>query len=792
MAPGANGLYYLDLEAAASTDRALRSLAERPLPPLPPARCFSQHDLYTTFFSGIPNDEIERLLFGRIDSDGATAVRAFVANDLQLITKVFRQFFDYMSVQKLRTPKGLDWINSNYQRLNQLGVMSELQSLRQMNCTMWYECVREVVSAGESEVKFIVSDHPVATFNSASGPGAPELLYPADPPIDWKGTQTVFPLDSSHCLILTNLEYAKNPALADLKSKRTHARHFGDTIARTDGTIHGRKLSEADVRVINQLIAWRAKRYVGASNRNWLQQATASPPDPHRLAEILRAPKDELWHFGGTTYVGFADGTSKSWDEFGRTEPEREFLKKPRLSEPPNSGEACPCSSGRVFSDCCEGRDSRDRMPWDVWSIRERNLRFIDAVTRVLGFRDGKTWLDVRREISAEQVRTIHILFEGLWPPDMDFGALLPRPDARRVRAIYMGIIDPRTIASSVISWLPYFDEIVAIHPFVNARNIRPEYSPIESPDQHKTQTLKNVMLLMSLQPFIERGWVHLVPDPMEFSAAIRQTILSFGEQYRNTRPSPMSQDPELKLLAKDDFERSMLQCSDDSLRRLIRKSSSQIEDQQLESILKYMKRKKEADPLALLQGPLGRSGEMMMMRGVSVPIALFLANLVGAMPYTDLNSWLGNLKDFAVDPDDKEAENLSSIALSLRSSQLIFETNPEFALQTRDVDVFVEFRNAFREMWNTVCEGGFDLERADSIATRISDSSRAADERARTLLADLQPSVRVRRSLDCLIPSGGLSMREAHRLLLTFGHRRHLSRIPMALLGNKPKPLEG
>jgi hypothetical protein len=577
MASGVNGLFYLDLEAATSADPVRRKLGEQLLPPLPPARCFSQHDLYTTFFGGVPNDQIERLLFGGIDNDGATSVKAFVANDLQLVTKLFREFFDFISVQKLRTPKGLDWLKASYQRLDQLGLMAELHALRQMNCTMWFECVREVVSAAESQVKFIVSDHPVATFNAGSVIGASELLYPADPPIDWKGTQTVFPLDSNHCLILTHLEYAKDPSLADLKAKRTHARHFGDTIARTDNTIHGRKLTDSDVRTINQLIAWRAKRYLGASNRSWLQHAIVSPPDPQRLAEILHPPKDELWHFGGTTYVGFTDGTSRSWDEFGRAEPEREFLKKPPLEKAPKPADACPCGSGRKFNDCCEDRDPRDQMPWNVWSIRERNLRFIDAVIRVLGLEEGKTWLDVRREITGEQVKTIHVLFEGLWPPDMDFGALLPRPDARRIRAMYMGLIDPRTIAPSIISWLTYFDEIVAIHPFSNARIIRPEYSPISSPDKYKAQTLKNVMLLMLLQPFIARGWVHLIPDPMEFNPAIRQTIFNFGDRYRGARPSPMSQDPELEVLAKDDFQRSMLQCSEATLRSMIRKSSHEI-----------------------------------------------------------------------------------------------------------------------------------------------------------------------------------------------------------------------
>jgi hypothetical protein len=42
--------------------------------PFYPKQCFYQTDLYTTSFSGHLNDEIERYLFGKIDSDGSIAV----------------------------------------------------------------------------------------------------------------------------------------------------------------------------------------------------------------------------------------------------------------------------------------------------------------------------------------------------------------------------------------------------------------------------------------------------------------------------------------------------------------------------------------------------------------------------------------------------------------------------------------------------------------------------------------------------------------------------------------------
>ncbi|MEJ1966520.1 MAG: hypothetical protein WDO56_35260 [Gammaproteobacteria bacterium] len=190
---------------------------------------------------GAPNDEIERYLFGEIDDNGARAVRALVENDLVAMHTHFLHFFEYLSTQKVRTPKGLDWIRRRYPALSQIELMVEMQALRRMHCTMWLESVREIVSAEDSEVKFVVTDHPVTTYNAACPPASQLCQYPEDPPISLIGTQTLFALDATHCLILTNLEYAKSPGTADLLKERTNARYGGQTISRTDKMIRTRK-----------------------------------------------------------------------------------------------------------------------------------------------------------------------------------------------------------------------------------------------------------------------------------------------------------------------------------------------------------------------------------------------------------------------------------------------------------------------------------------------------------------------------------------------------------------------
>jgi len=180
-----------------------------------PSQCFYQTDLYSTFFGIHVNDEIEKKLFGQIDTRGAPAIQAFLGEDISKWHEHFQDLFLYLDAQKIRTPKGLDWIRSKYPQLEQSALMMEMQGVRTINCTIWSESVREIVSARDANVKFILTDHPVTIYNSGCSPDHELCQYRMDPSIALKGSQTLFPLDQEQCLILTNLEYAEEPDKID-------------------------------------------------------------------------------------------------------------------------------------------------------------------------------------------------------------------------------------------------------------------------------------------------------------------------------------------------------------------------------------------------------------------------------------------------------------------------------------------------------------------------------------------------------------------------------------------------
>lgn len=179
--PGCNTLAYLDTAPPQRVLSGGRVIAERAMFDAPTSRAFRQRDLYSTFFGTSVDDEIERRLFGNIDTKGSKAVRAFTGTDVSEWHRHFQNLFEYIDIQKIRTPKGLDWLKVQYPALTQNQLMLEMQGIHMMHCTIWTEGVREIVSAEDADVKFIISDHPVTIYNHAASPESRMCAYPLFP-----------------------------------------------------------------------------------------------------------------------------------------------------------------------------------------------------------------------------------------------------------------------------------------------------------------------------------------------------------------------------------------------------------------------------------------------------------------------------------------------------------------------------------------------------------------------------------------------------------------------------------
>ena len=779
LAPGQSRLFHLNLDPDRQTLPDGRQVPRAALHEWGTKKCFVEYDLYTTHFGPIVNDDVEKLLFGVIDDQGAKAIRAFALGNHADVHDSFQDFFEYMAAQKLRTPKGLDWIRTCYGALGQVDLMVEMQALRMMHCTMWVEGVREIVSAQDSDVKFILTDHPVTVYNAAVDPASEQCAYPQDPLIAALGSQTVFALDANTCLILTNLDYAEDPYRLDLTRLRTNARHLGAGMTRTDTFIRDRRLSRDEVIKINYLLKSRAKRYIAAADKTWLYPEREINGSWAQIAEVLR-PKSDLWRFGGEIYVGYMDGTSGHWDEHGRTSKAHEFLKRKSLRKNIGANDFCGCGSAYAFKDCCQQLPAADRPSWEIYGLRERNLIFFNAVQGILGLSDGASWEDVRRNLSDEHVKRIHRAFASLWPEDTDLASLLPRPNPKVLRSVYMGLSDPRTVKATVLGWLPFVDEIVLVNPFFLGTRMKPEFSPIESPAGYKMQTLKNVMLLLVLEPFIRAGLVHLVPDPGEVSAPLGQHVQEvLTKRALGWKPPEGRGLHRFMKLAEEDARRIFWMLPEAYQRRLIAKQMPDADAAMTDTLIASFRRQAEDDPYTLLQPFLiGKEGaQNQICRGLNLEAALYVASLTGSIIHVDTEAHWAQLLKHAQPVGAPSQSTWAPVREALSEISFPLELNSQRVAERIASGDRPPIRSLLLRMAESVSASGVGP--APIELAKLMRQARGKVERAgkRAGNSTLLPA-----RLELHVPPAGFARHEVQRLLVIFAGVTRPRAIPYAL----------
>ena len=753
-----------------------------------PSKCFYQTDIYTTFFGPFINDEIERRLFGALDSFGARAVRAYASDDRALWRRHYSNFFSYIDSQKTRTPKGLDWIQSQFPSLSQTELMFEMQAIHTMHCTIWAQGVREIVSAKSSSTKFIVTDHPVTVYNPAFPPHSADCSYPLDPSIALKGSRTIFPLDKNRCLILSNYEYVRDPGRQDPAEKRSHARFGTSTVVHTEALIRSRSLGDDEVQRINVVLKSRARRYIAAAEREWLFPEEHVTKDWAEIDSVLLPPTAELYRFGGELFWGRNDGTTYFQDAFGRSAPENTYLKKPLPTKKLRPYEPCGCGSGKKFKRCCRNKKHNQRPSWNFKSIRERNLFLCNAVEDILGLNKGKTWDDVRRELTPDQVAEIHRVYAFFWPRDTDIYSLLPKPDGQ-CRALYTGIIDPTTIPGFALGSAPLFDEILIQQPFVNPGEVKPDFSPVDSPHLYRQHTLKNVFLLFVLMPYIDAGFVNFFPDPCVFDEHLFKQMMEMAEARSGDVQLDAAEEGVLMGMARDDYYRAIRSMPRESQKKWLRSTvqnmgemAQGIDETLFEAILDLMQEQHKEDPFALLQDddPHAKEGQLMIRSmAPNLEMSFVVAQATGSMLITDQPYRWKEITAPRNIPTTKSANRWHHLAESISSLSYLLDANPGTNFFNRSNGSYASVRNAFRRILQETTSGTGPPNH--EVVARLEKGFLTSYQKQGPM-NQVVASHLFEAKIDCRIPHGGFVNKSAHRLLLTSGVEQKLDALPAAL----------
>lgn len=752
-----------------------------------PKQCFFEKDLYTTFFGQHLNSDIETNLFGKIDSLGAQAIEAFTNNDSEKWHTHFENFFTYLDAQKIRTPKGLDWLKSHYPKLTQVKLMIEMQAIRARHCTIWGQGVREIISAKNSSIKFIISDHPVTVYNYACTPDSPNCKYPNEPPITFKGSQTIFPLNMEYCLILTNYEYAENPNTENPIENRTFARYYNDSLMRTDTFIKSRELNEEEVLKINFIMKTRSHRYVAGAEKSWLYPEKSINTSWSELRNILLPPKNELWQFGGEMYIGYKNGDTQYQDMFGRSTPQNKHLKKPKRKNPIRQNEDCCCGSGKKFKNCCMNRNESERTTWNEYSIRERNIIFFNAIINILGLDDGKTWDDVRRKLNGTQIKEIHEVYGSLWPTDTDLMNLLPKPNKGYLRAVYTGIIDPR-IFDTVIGLTLYFDEIIIQSPFVNPNVTKPDFNPTIKPDQFIKESLKNILLFMQLMPFIEKGYINFIPDPCDFDFHLRTQKHTMAKERTQKQPFNNKDKIVMKFLNKNDFEHIFSSFSTPKKTQELKKIFPNFSHKEIENTLNDIELKLQQDSLAPLQKNIfNKAGGQLILFNMNpnFEISLFLCQITGSIFLTDSDTRWEEIEHSLKQKNGKIISDWDDLTDYMNEIEYILNSNPETVFNLRQSGMLREFRKAMRELYSFIQ----DKKEPDEIKYPIKRFKKEFIEIQKTTkketLGKLKQNTNFKFSYS--IPKDGIANTNVQRLLLLHNNGGYLENVPMAIFVESP-----
>lgn len=270
-----------------------------------------------------------------MDSNGEKAVAFFEDYSMREgVHEAFGAMRDYLAAQLFRTPKGLAVLKALSRTQSHQTTLAMLSRVWPLYHTIWTEGVWEVVNCINSATKFILSDAPVTTYNKMVFPGSAEAQMVGGAQIERIGTHTLFPLDLDHCLIITNLQYVRNPKGNPLKI-RENARYFEQAMFDLRKVQRGREIDEESVIAINHVLKSQAMRYVASYEKSWLypekglkQKFWSKLGGPHFLM-----PDPRKVSFTTGFVMGFKDGGGWGTNEYGHRNLDDERAKKLRSVE---------------------------------------------------------------------------------------------------------------------------------------------------------------------------------------------------------------------------------------------------------------------------------------------------------------------------------------------------------------------------------------------------------------------------------------------------------------------------
>lgn len=237
-----------------------------------------------------------------------------------------------------------------------------------------------------------------------------------------------------------------------------------------------------------------------------------------------------------------------------------------------------------------------------------------------------------------------------------------------------------------------------------------------------------------------------------------------------------------IESMGEDDYQRSMRQLPEGSLRRIICHLTPDIPDAALDAVIAHMKSELAADPYALLQPfePGEEGAQLQYMKGYSLESAMYLASLTGSAIYTDAKTHWQQLHTYAQQGDRAENAAWTPVVESLRAVEFPINVNAQVVYEALQGGRIAGMRAVLRRFAEAVRQSG-DGPQPDQIAQQFARANQSMHgERG-----GMEGAVRIAGHVELSVPAGGFERNEVRRLLLTFGREKSVRPIPFAMFNS-------
>jgi len=368
-------------------------------------------------------------------------------------------------------------------------------------------------------------------------------------------------------------------------------------------------------------------------------------------------------------------------------------------------------------------------------------MAFVEAIAEALqldNLPERANFAELKRAFTPKAVRLIHAAIPRLWPGREDFEACLRR-EADTVSGLYCGSYEPQDVFRGLTRHAMYCDRIVLPDPFMYAKHMNPQYSPLVHPDQHRATTIRWSFLWVSLVPWIASNMVALIRRPGDFSAEEYHEILRIQREKFETQPKLQAalrtaahEQAEEEWHSQDGVAEYMFLIQpDEALREKFQHFPDRGQWKDVDDFMRAVNQRRVAHPYYVDRLP-GQTGELLVSStGCSYEEAKRICALTGYHFVTDRPS-----KWFELETDHEHAseatQTWSPFAKALQSAEMhvLREIPIESLHRLREEKRLEDMRHFFDRVWRAARDPDvYSPKNAAHLAAELDEKIKEAGE---------------------------------------------------------------